>query len=60
MYPDGEHSLYRERYHLHQVMEELFAACFKVEDDEDDRLGDMPLTKVLKGGKRIITGSSGD
>jgi len=59
IYPDGDHSLYEERFHLHRAMEEFFAACFQVEDDEDIKFVDLPLTKVIKGGKRII-GASDD
>jgi len=56
IYPDGDHSLYRERVHFHHVMEDFFASCFKIEDDEDERLAELPLTKVLKGSKRILGG----
>jgi hypothetical protein len=57
LYPDGDHSLWRERMHFHQVMEDLFAGCFKYEDDEDERFADIPLNKVIKGGKRILGGT---
>ena len=28
IYPDGDHSLYRERLHFHHVMEDFFGSCF--------------------------------
>lgn len=35
-------------------MEDFFAGCFKVEDDEDQRFLDKSVTTVLKGGKKMI------
>lgn len=60
MYPDGDHSLYRERTHLHQVIEELFVGCFRIEDEEDEKYSDLPLNKVVKGGKKIFGVGSSD
>ena len=35
-------------------MEEFFAKCFQLEDNNEDMI-ELPLTRVIKGGKRIIT-----
>lgn len=54
LYPDGDNSLYRERMHLHQVIEDLFVSCFRIEDEEDEKYSELPLNKMVKGGKKIL------
>ncbi|XP_015786539.1 inactive dipeptidyl peptidase 10 [Tetranychus urticae] len=56
LYPDGEHSLYDEQFHLYKTMEDFFARCFQSRDDQDEEEMELPITKVIKGGKKIITG----
>ena len=40
--------------HLHQVIEDLFVSCFRIEDEEDEKYSEMPLNKMVKGGKKIL------
>lgn len=56
LYPDGDHHLTDDRIHLYKTMEDFFAKCFQLEDEEDQESLELPITKVIKGGKRIITG----
>ena len=54
LYPDGDHSLLEEQVHLYKTMEEFFAKCFQLTEDNEDII-ELPITRVIKGGRRIIT-----
>lgn len=55
IYPDGDHSLLHEQYHLYKTMEDHFAKCFNLVNADEDII-ELPITRVIKGGKqRIIT-----
>lgn len=56
LYPDAEHSLFDEQLHLYRTMEDFFARCFKSRDEQDEDEMELPITRVIKGGKKIITG----
>ncbi|XP_074599103.1 inactive dipeptidyl peptidase 10-like [Brevipalpus obovatus] len=56
LYPDADHSLFEERLHLYRTMEDFFARCFKSRDEQDEEEMDLPITRVIKGGKKIIIG----
>jgi acetyl esterase/lipase len=55
LYPDGDHSLLDEQLHLYKTMEEFFAKCFQLEDEQNEDIIELPITRVIKGGRRIIT-----
>jgi hypothetical protein len=54
IYPGADHSFADDKLHFAKTMEDFFSKCFQLEDEESQI--ELPITKVIKGGKRIISG----